>query len=57
MFVLTYIIRLADGVPLWRRPTTADVVISGIMTVLFGLVLGRAWFGPDDEVKPKARAK
>ena len=56
MFVLPYILRLVDGAPFWRRPSGADLTISSIMTLVFGVVLGRAWFGPDDEVKPKERA-
>jgi hypothetical protein len=56
MFVLTFILRLSEGEPLWRRLNGGELAISGGMTLLFGLVLGRAWFGPDDESRPSERA-
>jgi hypothetical protein len=56
MFLLTYIARLTDGIPLWHRPRVPDFAISGFMTLLFGVVVGRAWFGPDDEGEHPTRA-
>ena len=40
MFALSYVIRAAHGIPLWSRPTEPEVVMSTIMTVLFGLAWG-----------------
>jgi hypothetical protein len=55
MFVLPFIRRLGEGEPFWRRPSGGELAISGGLTLLFGLVLGRAWFGSDDEAKPTER--
>ena len=52
MFLVPFILRLGEGEPLWHRPSGAELAASGGMTLLFGLVLGRAWFGPDDEANP-----
>ena len=56
MFVLSFIIRLGEGDPFWRRLSGAELAMAGGMTLLFGLVLGRAWFGPDDEGRGGERA-
>ena len=56
MLVLSFIFRLSEGEPLWQRPSGSELAISGGMTLLFGLVLGRTWFGPDDESRPSERA-
>jgi hypothetical protein len=56
MFVLPFILRLSEGEPFWRRPSGGELAISGGLTLLFGLVLGRAWFGSDDEAKSTERA-
>jgi uncharacterized membrane protein HdeD (DUF308 family) len=47
MFVLSYIVRLSDGVSLWHRPRGGEVAISGVLTLAFGIALGRAWFGEE----------
>jgi hypothetical protein len=49
MVVLMYIARLAQGVPLGHRLRGEDVAIPIFMTLLFGIVMGRAWFGPDEK--------
>ena len=56
MFMLSFIFRLSEGEPLWRPLSGAELGMSGFMTLLFGLVLGRAWFGTDDEGQPGERA-
>jgi hypothetical protein len=48
MFVLPLIIRLIDHEPLWTPLSEGDIRVSGIMTVIFGIVFGHSWFGPDD---------
>jgi hypothetical protein len=52
MFVLTLILRLSKGESLWHRLSGTELAMSGILTLIFGLVLGRAWFGPSDEGQP-----
>ena len=56
MFVLPFILRLSEGQPFWHRLSAAEVAMSGGLTLLFGLVLGRAWFGPDEDDKLGERA-
>lgn len=56
MFLVPYILRLADGVPFWHRPRGGELAISGIMTLLFGLVLGRAWSEPVKTAEHPKRA-
>jgi hypothetical protein len=56
MLVLAYIVRLGDGLSLWHRPRASEFAISGLMTLLFGVVLGRAWFGPDEKPERSERA-
>lgn len=46
MFVLTYVIRLADHKPLLAPLTGLDLGVSLVMAVLFGLVMGASWFSP-----------
>lgn len=41
------LIRLLDGKPFWTALPTEDLVIASLMTVMFGLVMGHSWFGPD----------
>jgi len=45
MFVLSYIIDFTKGVSLFRRPSTENVIISVLMALFFGIVMGRSWFG------------
>ena len=47
MFSLTFIIRLAHAKRVWDPLTTEDLVITGLMTVVFGLVMGHSWFAAD----------
>lgn len=47
MFLLPLVIRLIDRKPVWTALSTEDLVISSSMTVMFGLVMGHSWFGPD----------
>lgn len=56
MFVLPFIVRLSEGEPLWHRLSGSELAMSGGLTLLFGLVLGRSWFGADDESGPGDRA-
>ena len=51
MVMLTFMSRLADGVSLSQRPRASDLGIGGFLTLLFGIVLGRAWFGPDEKAE------
>jgi len=46
MFILPYIIRLADGKPLLAPLTGEDIGISAAMSIGFGLVMGHSWFEP-----------
>ena len=47
MFLLTYIVRLTEDRALWRRPSKGEIVISSLMTLVFGVVMGHTWFAPD----------
>jgi hypothetical protein len=44
MLLLSYIARIREGVPLWSAPTTVELVISALMALLFGTVMGYSWF-------------
>jgi hypothetical protein len=44
MFLLTVIIRLADGKPLWQPLAASDIWVSVGMSLLFGTVMGHTWF-------------
>jgi hypothetical protein len=47
MFLLPFVSRLIDHERFWSTLTTEDLVIAGLMTLIFGLVMGHSWFGPD----------
>jgi hypothetical protein len=57
MFMLAYALRIMEeGVPLWHRPVKAEFAASAFMTLLFGLLLSRGWFGPKEEGERAERA-
>jgi hypothetical protein len=47
MFVLPYILRIADHKPFFTRLSGEDVAIAVAMALLFGLVMGATWFAPE----------
>lgn len=47
MFVLVYIIRLADNKPVLAPWTRDDLIVMVAMTLFFGIVMGATWFSPD----------
>jgi hypothetical protein len=55
MFVLSYIIGFTKGQSLFRRPSTEDLIITGVMAVGFGIVMGRSWFGGGNKTKRPSR--
>ena len=46
MFVLSYAMSPFEGVGFGRPFTRTDLVVGGLMTLVFGLMIGRMWFGP-----------
>jgi hypothetical protein len=52
MFVLGYIIDFTKGVSLFRRPSTENVIVSVVMSIFFGSVMGRSWFGNPNKDEP-----
>jgi hypothetical protein len=44
MFLLGYILDFTKGQTLFRRPSRENVIISVLMALFFGIVMGRSWF-------------
>jgi hypothetical protein len=55
MCLLTIIVRMADGKRVWAPLTTEDLVIAGLMTVVFGIVMGHSWFAPEGSADKQAK--
>lgn len=47
MFVLVYIIRVADRKPVLAPWATQDFIVALVMTLIFGVAMGATWFGPE----------
>jgi drug/metabolite transporter (DMT)-like permease len=51
MFILIYIIGFTKGERLLRAPSAEDLFIASFMALVFGVVMGRSWFGNARRVK------
>jgi hypothetical protein len=47
MLMLNYINRIVDDEPVLVPLTGEDLLISGFLTLVVGLVIGHSWFGPE----------
>jgi hypothetical protein len=56
MFVLGYILDFTKGQTLFRWPSRENVIVSVLMSIFFGVVMGRSWFANPEKSKPARRA-